>query len=92
MKLVDVPRYGYPHLPGFFFRLNVNQAGGLYIPLITVMMIQVRTFFPSGVKAPTVTMFVVVALMVCVVIMTIQNLKGDVSDLLKLRIVEESMG
>ncbi|EIO52492.1 hypothetical protein EC990672_1078 [Escherichia coli 99.0672] len=37
-------------------------------------------------------MFVVVALMVCVVIMTIQNLKGDVSDLLKLRIVEESMG
>ncbi|EKH59279.1 hypothetical protein ECNE037_1250 [Escherichia coli NE037] len=24
-----------------FFRLNVNQAGGLYIPLITVMMIQV---------------------------------------------------
>ncbi|ENT2449884.1 hypothetical protein ACFEX3_002396, partial [Escherichia coli] len=27
-----------------FFRLNVNQAGGLYIPLITVMMIQVRTF------------------------------------------------
>ena len=57
-----------------FFRLNVNQAGGLYIPLITVMMIQVRTFSPSGVKAPTVTMFVVVALMVCVVIMTIQTM------------------
>ncbi|EPB7222813.1 hypothetical protein ACRRO6_002606, partial [Escherichia coli] len=31
-----------------FFRLNVNQAGGLYIPLITVMMIQVRTFSPVG--------------------------------------------
>lgn len=57
---------------GIFARLNVNQAGGFYIPLITVMMIQVRTFLPSGVKAPTVTMFVVVALMVCVVIMTIQ--------------------
>nr|DAL24161.1 MAG TPA_asm: hypothetical protein [Bacteriophage sp.] len=56
------------------------------------MMIQVRTFSPSGVKAPTVTMFVVVALMVCVVIMTIQNLKGDVSDLLKLRLPEISTG
>ncbi|HHY9470708.1 TPA: hypothetical protein ACV777_005420, partial [Escherichia coli] len=48
--------------------------------------------FPSGVKDPTVTMFVVVALMVCVVIMTIQNLKGDVSDLLKLRLPEISTG
>ncbi|AHG07671.1 hypothetical protein ECH7EC4486_0682 [Escherichia coli O157:H7 str. EC4486] len=37
-------------------------------------------------------MFVVVALMVCVVIMTIQNLKGDVSDLLKLRLPEISTG
>ncbi|EFJ7425864.1 hypothetical protein AX350_005400, partial [Escherichia coli] len=90
------PIWGSPptHSPhtGIFFRLNVNQAGGLYIPLITVMMIQVRTFSPSGVKAPTVTMFVVVALMVCVVIMTIQNLKGDVSDLLKLRLPEISTG
>ena len=56
------------------------------------MMIQVRTFSPSGVKAPTVTMFVVVALMVCVVIMTIQDLKGDASDFLKLRFPKISAG
>ncbi|EKY5035008.1 hypothetical protein QFW05_001001 [Escherichia coli] len=31
-----------------FFRLTVDQAGGLYIPLITIMMIQVRTFSPVG--------------------------------------------
>ncbi|EQB6587599.1 hypothetical protein ACYR1G_005288, partial [Escherichia coli] len=29
--------------------------------------------FPNGVKAPTVTMFVMVALIVCVVIITIQD-------------------
>ncbi|WP_171843240.1 hypothetical protein [Escherichia coli] len=39
-------------LPGFFFRLNVNQAGGFYIPLITVMMIQMCTF-PPMVEKPT---------------------------------------
>ncbi|EFK6140114.1 hypothetical protein ASV66_005043, partial [Escherichia coli] len=80
-------RFNRYHFPAIRY-----EAGGLYIPLITVMMIQVRTFSPSGVKAPTVTMFVVVALMVCVVIMTIQNLKGDVSDLLKLRLPEISTG
>ncbi|MFQ3505509.1 hypothetical protein P9431_26835, partial [Escherichia coli] len=47
-----------------FFRLTFNQAGGLYMPLITIMMIQVCTFSPNGVKAPTVTMFVMVASMV----------------------------
>ncbi|EPM2067567.1 hypothetical protein ACTK65_004629, partial [Escherichia coli] len=52
-----------PSIPGFF-RLTFNQAGGLYIPLITIMMIQVCAFSPNGVKAPTVTMFVMVALMV----------------------------
>ncbi|EFA6339630.1 hypothetical protein [Escherichia coli] len=75
MKLVDVPRYGDPHIgnpTGFFFRLTVNQAGGLYIPLITVMMIQMCTFSTNGGKAPTVTMIAMVASMVCVVIMTIQ--------------------
>ncbi|HFO6088013.1 TPA: hypothetical protein ACHKS0_005043, partial [Escherichia coli] len=44
------------------------------------------------VKAPTVTMFVMVALMVCVVIMTIQDLKGDASDFLKLRFPKISAG
>ncbi|WP_157911803.1 hypothetical protein [Escherichia coli] len=74
MKLVDVPRYGDPHngATGFFFRLTFNQAGGFYIPLITVMMIQMCTFSTNGGKAPTVTMIAMVASMVCVVIMTIQ--------------------
>ncbi|EHK1530513.1 hypothetical protein OHD51_26825 [Escherichia coli] len=74
MKLVDVPRYGDPHngATGFFFRLTFNQAGGSYIPLITVMMIQMCTFSTNGGKAPTVTMIAMVASMVCVVIMTIQ--------------------
>ncbi|EPE5058812.1 hypothetical protein ACSI04_001730, partial [Escherichia coli] len=75
MKLVDVPRYGDPHIEnptGFFFRLTFNQAGGFYIPLITVMMIQMCTFSTNGGKAPTVTMIAMVASMVCVVIMTIQ--------------------
>ncbi|EPV8978787.1 hypothetical protein ACWAZI_005374, partial [Escherichia coli] len=57
---------------GFFFRLTCNQAGGFYIPLITVMMIQMCTFSTNGGKAPTVTMIAMVASMVCVVIMTIQ--------------------
>ncbi|EFK3058782.1 hypothetical protein A8322_002502 [Escherichia coli] len=74
MKLVDVPRYGDPHngATWFFFRLTFNQAGGFYIPLITVMMIQMCTFSTNGGKAPTVTMIAMVASMVCVVIMTIQ--------------------
>ncbi len=59
-------------LPDFFFRLTFNQAGGFYIPLITVMMIQMCTFSTNGGKAPTVTMIAMVASMVCVVIMTIQ--------------------
>ncbi|EPS7547532.1 hypothetical protein ACVHMO_003430, partial [Escherichia coli] len=44
-------RYGDPHIEiGYlaFFRLTFNQAGGVYIPLITVMMIQVRIFRPNG--------------------------------------------
>ncbi|HFO4377969.1 TPA: hypothetical protein ACHJWN_005644, partial [Escherichia coli] len=52
MKLVDVPRYGDPHngATGFFFRLTFDQAGGFYIPLITVMMIQMCTFSTNGGK------------------------------------------
>lgn len=57
-----------------FFRLTFNQAGGLYIPLITVMMIQVRTFSQVGFNHKTVTVIVMVALMICVVIIITQNL------------------